>query len=103
MTAYASSNFVPRDAIFKGKDKGKGKAYLYSAFQKYRYRIYWTDMKKYRQKYRIPIQTPNTDTDPALIRTNNDPASLQTDLDTLNAWCNTWLVHFNTTGFDWAS
>ena len=28
---------------------------------------YRTDMKKYRQKYRIPIPTPNTNTDPALI------------------------------------
>jgi len=28
---------------------------------------YRTDMKKYRRKYRIPIPTPNTDTDPALV------------------------------------
>jgi len=27
---------------------------------------YQTNMKKYRRKYRIPIPTPSTDTDPAL-------------------------------------
>jgi len=46
-------------------------------FQKYRYRIprYFKipkpntepTWKKYRQKYRIPIPTPNTDTDPVLV------------------------------------
>ena len=36
--------------------------------QYFRNTEYRTDMKKYRRQYRIPIPTPNTDTDPALLQ-----------------------------------
>ena len=40
----------------------------YRGISKYRYRIPNRHDKKYRRKYRIPIVTPNTDTDPALVQ-----------------------------------
>ena len=55
-------------------------------FQKYRYRIprYFKipipntepTWKKYQRKYRIPIPTPNTDTDPALVSSGSEGSTV---------------------------